>query len=174
MVAAILFLLALNFGGEIFPWKSAAVIVPLVFTFVLVALFVVVESRFAREPILPPRLFKNRSVSSTLITNFFFGVNFFALVYYLPVYFQVVKGDSAMWSGKIRSAVNRLGIAQYGADLLFGFRYSSHSYANGHLFWIYRRWLFDYKDWILSPLVSLFDSLGMWNPYQIYSHFFHF
>ncbi|KAI8097268.1 major facilitator superfamily domain-containing protein [Halteromyces radiatus] len=99
LVAAILFLLALNFGGEIFPWKSAAVIVPLVLTFLLACLFPVIESRFAREPILPPRLFKNRSVVSILITNWWFGLNFFAIVYYLPVYFQVVKGDSAMWSG---------------------------------------------------------------------------
>ncbi|KAI8330877.1 major facilitator superfamily domain-containing protein [Chlamydoabsidia padenii] len=99
LAAAILFLLALNFGGEIFPWKSAAVIAPLVLSFGLVGFFAVIESKFAREPILPPRLFKKRSVVSTVITNWWFGVNFFSLVYYLPVYFQVVKGDSAMWSG---------------------------------------------------------------------------
>ncbi|CAO3595224.1 unnamed protein product [Absidia cylindrospora] len=99
LAAAVLFLLALNFGGEIFPWKSAAVITPLVLTFVLIAVFVFVEAKFAREPLLPPRLFKNRSVVATLLVNWWFGVNFYALIYYLPVYFQVVKADSAMWSG---------------------------------------------------------------------------
>ncbi|GAA5810324.1 hypothetical protein MFLAVUS_003745 [Mucor flavus] len=96
---ATLFLLALNFGGQTFPWKSAAVIVPLVLSVLLVGLLVVVESKFAKEPLMPPRLFKNRSVVSVLITNWFFGMSFFAALYYLPVYFQVVRNDSAMWSG---------------------------------------------------------------------------
>ncbi|CAO3652066.1 unnamed protein product [Cunninghamella blakesleeana] len=99
LVAAILFLLAMNFGGELYPWKSAAVIVPLVFSFLFAGVFAYVESKFAKEPIVPPRLFKNRSVVGILFTNWWFGVSFFSLVYYLPIYFQVVKGDSAMWSG---------------------------------------------------------------------------
>ncbi|KAI8378397.1 major facilitator superfamily domain-containing protein [Blakeslea trispora] len=96
---ATLFLLALNFGGQTFPWKSAAVIVPLVLSVALVSLLVLVEKKFAKEPLMPPRLFKNRSVVSVLITNWFFGMTFFSAVYYLPVYFQVVRNDSAMWSG---------------------------------------------------------------------------
>ncbi|KAI8050030.1 major facilitator superfamily domain-containing protein [Thamnidium elegans] len=96
---ATLFLLALNFGGQTFPWKSAAVIIPLVLSVLLVGLLVIVESKYAKEPLMPPRLFKNRSVVSVLITNWFFGMTFFAALYYLPVYFQVVRNDSAMWSG---------------------------------------------------------------------------
>lgn len=96
---ATLFLLALNFGGQTFPWKSAAVIVPLVLSIGLIGLLVLVEKKFAKEPLMPPRLFKNRSVVSVLITNWFFGMTFFSAVYYLPVYFQVVRNDSAMWSG---------------------------------------------------------------------------
>lgn len=96
---ATLFLLALNFGGQTFPWKSAAVIVPLVLSFLLVVLLVYVEKHVAKEPLMPPRLFKNRSVVSVLLTNWFFGMTFFSAIYYLPVYFQVVRNDSAMWSG---------------------------------------------------------------------------
>lgn len=94
-----LFLLALNFGGQTFPWKSAAVIVPLVLSVLLVGLLVFVEKKFAKEPLMPPRLFRNRSVVSVLLVNWFFGMTFFSAVYYLPVYFQVVRNDSAMWSG---------------------------------------------------------------------------
>lgn len=94
-----LFLLALNFGGQTFPWKSAAVIVPLVLSALLIVLLVIVESRYIKEPLMPPHLFKNRSVVSILITNWFFGMAFYSVLYYLPVYFQVVRGDSAMWSG---------------------------------------------------------------------------
>jgi hypothetical protein len=96
---ATLFLLALNFGGQTFPWKSAAVIVPLVLSFVLVGLLVIVEVKFAKEPLMPPRLFKNRSVVAIIFVNWFMGMTFFAAVYFLPIYFQVVRNDSAMWSG---------------------------------------------------------------------------
>jgi hypothetical protein len=91
--------LALNFGGQTFPWKSAAVIAPLVISILMIGLLVLVESKFAKEPLLPPRLFKNRSVVSVLLTNWFFGIAFFSIVYYLPIYFQVVRNDSATWSG---------------------------------------------------------------------------
>ncbi|KAL0089330.1 major facilitator superfamily domain-containing protein [Phycomyces blakesleeanus] len=94
-----LFLLALNFGGQAFPWKSAAVIAPLVISIALVGLLCLVESKFAKEPLMPPRLFKNRSVLGALLTNWFFGMSFLGMLYYLPVYFQVVRHDTAMWSG---------------------------------------------------------------------------
>ncbi|KAG2221339.1 hypothetical protein INT45_014023 [Circinella minor] len=99
LAAATLFLLAMNFGGQTFPWKSAAVITPFVLTGLLVGLLVVVEVKFASEPLMPPRLFKNRSVVALLSVNLFFGLTFFAALYYLPIYFQVVRGDTATWSG---------------------------------------------------------------------------
>lgn len=95
---ATLFLLAMNFGGQTFPWKSAAVIVPLVLTALLIGFLIFVETKVA-EPLLPPRIFKNRSVCMILSANWFFGMAFFSLVFYLPIYFQVVRGDTAMWSG---------------------------------------------------------------------------
>lgn len=98
LAAATLFLLAMNFGGQTFPWKSAAVIVPLVLTGLLIAFLAFIETKIP-EPLMPPRLFKNRSIVAVLCANWFFGINFFSLVYYLPVYFQVVRGDNAMWSG---------------------------------------------------------------------------
>ncbi|KAI8137956.1 major facilitator superfamily domain-containing protein [Fennellomyces sp. T-0311] len=99
LAAATLFLLAMNFGGQTFPWKSAAVIAPFVLTGVLVAALVVVEVKFAKEPLMPPRLFKNRSIVAILVVNLMFGLTFFAALYYLPIYFQAVRGDSATWSG---------------------------------------------------------------------------
>jgi hypothetical protein len=99
LVFATLFLLALNFGGQTYPWKSAAVIVPLVIAILMVGLLILVESKFAKEPLMPMRLFRNRSVAAVLITNWFMGITFFSIIYYLPMYFQIVRGDSAMWSG---------------------------------------------------------------------------
>ena len=61
---------------------------------------------------MPPRLFKNQSVVATLLVNFFFGISFLTTIFFLPVYFQVVRGDSAMWSG-IRLIPMQLGITTF-------------------------------------------------------------
>ncbi|KAI8575038.1 hypothetical protein K450DRAFT_263633 [Umbelopsis ramanniana AG] len=97
--SATLFLLAMNFGGQAFPWSSPAVIVPLVFTCIFIVALCWVESRYAKEPLMPPHLFKNQSVVAIMVTNFFFGCGFFAIGFYQPVYFQAVRGDSATQSG---------------------------------------------------------------------------
>jgi hypothetical protein len=97
--ASVLFLLALNFGSGGYTWVSVAVLVPLVMSFVLLVVFAVVECRYAQEPILDPRFFRNRSVVGTVLVNLFLGINTFAVFYYVPVYLQVVKGDSALLSG---------------------------------------------------------------------------
>ncbi|OZJ02170.1 hypothetical protein BZG36_04808 [Bifiguratus adelaidae] len=99
LVFGTLLLLGLNFGGETFPWKSAGVIAPLVIAVVALACLVYYESRRAVEPIIPPQLFRLRTCVATFICNWFFGMTFFSLVYYLPTYFQVVRGDDATTSG---------------------------------------------------------------------------
>ncbi|KAI9300737.1 major facilitator superfamily domain-containing protein [Cunninghamella echinulata] len=99
LISAILFLLALNMGGTMYPWKSAPVIAPLVLSLVFIIIFAVVECKYAVEPIFPPYIFKNQSCVAILLTNFFSGIYFFSVVFYLPNYYQVIKGDSAMWSG---------------------------------------------------------------------------
>ncbi|KAI8983585.1 major facilitator superfamily domain-containing protein [Pilobolus umbonatus] len=98
LVFATLFLLALNFGGVTFPWNSPAVIVLLVLSGLFVVLLAFVESR-VKEPLMPLHLFKKRSISSVLITNWFLGIVFFSLVFYMPIYLQVVRGDTATMSG---------------------------------------------------------------------------
>ncbi|KAL1935444.1 hypothetical protein VTP01DRAFT_4584 [Rhizomucor pusillus] len=99
LAATVLFLLALNFGGQTFPWGSAAVIAPLVLTGVLFGVLVFVEIKVAKEPLFPPRLFLLRSVVALSLLNLFSGIVFFGVVYYLPIYFQIVRGNSATWSG---------------------------------------------------------------------------
>ncbi|ORY91384.1 major facilitator superfamily domain-containing protein [Syncephalastrum racemosum] len=97
--AAVLLLVALNLGGQAYPWSSAAVIAPLVFSGVLACCLVLVETKVAKEPLFPPRLFRIRTVVSVLVASVFFGMTFNATVFYLPYYFQIVRGDTPMWSG---------------------------------------------------------------------------
>jgi hypothetical protein len=54
-----LFLVGLNFGGRQYEWKSATVIAPIVVGFaLLVALFVWDFNANLKQPLLPPKLFK--------------------------------------------------------------------------------------------------------------------
>lgn len=66
---------------------------------VLVALLILVETKVAIEPLLPPRLFTNLPVVCFNIYNLSWGIAYTAFMYYVPTYFQVVHGDSAMASG---------------------------------------------------------------------------
>ncbi|KAI8143108.1 major facilitator superfamily domain-containing protein [Fennellomyces sp. T-0311] len=94
-----LFLLALSFGGQQYPWNSVIIIMHFVGAGILIPIFIVVETKYAKEPLMPPRLFKNKTVVAILITSGLFGMCFFPVAYTLPTYFQVVRGDTATWSG---------------------------------------------------------------------------
>jgi MFS family permease len=61
-------------------------------------LFAVVEQR-AVEPVLPPRLFRQRTFATTSVVGFVVGFALFGSVTYMPLFLQVVKGASPTQSG---------------------------------------------------------------------------
>ena len=87
-----------SLGGTTYAWGSIQTIGLAVLGAVLLALFVLAESR-AAEPILPLALFKNRTFSVTSGIGFIIGLALFGAVTYLPLYMQIVKGRSATASG---------------------------------------------------------------------------
>ncbi|KAJ7311645.1 hypothetical protein DFH08DRAFT_1087724 [Mycena albidolilacea] len=56
------------------------------------------ENWTERSPIIPPRLFKTRTTGLIFVTAFFHALAYFAAVFYLPLYFQIL-GASATKSG---------------------------------------------------------------------------
>ena len=60
---------------------------------VLLPLFVFAESR-AAEPILPLELFRNRIFAVTSAIGFVIGLALFGAITYMPVFLQIVKGES--------------------------------------------------------------------------------
>jgi EmrB/QacA subfamily drug resistance transporter len=62
------------------------------------AVFVWVESR-ATEPILPLELFRNRTVTGSIIGTFLITFGFFGAIFFIPRWFQFVLGSSATESG---------------------------------------------------------------------------
>ncbi|KAK9720411.1 hypothetical protein K7432_004162 [Basidiobolus ranarum] len=99
LAGIITLLLPTQWGGGEYPWNSGEIIGLFCVSGVLLISFVVVEYRFAAEPIVPCRLFAMRTPLFSFITILFFGMTFFGLIYYIPLYFQIVRGDSATASG---------------------------------------------------------------------------
>ncbi|HEV2089216.1 MAG TPA: MFS transporter, partial [Cryptosporangiaceae bacterium] len=64
----------------------------------LATLFVFWEQR-ASEPILPLRLFRNRTFTLATIGSFLIGAAMFGAILYIPLYLQIVKERSATASG---------------------------------------------------------------------------
>ncbi|KAG0068531.1 hypothetical protein BGZ89_004581 [Linnemannia elongata] len=99
IIAAVLcLLLPLNWGGTTYAWNSAVIIVLLCLCLVFIAALVFIELR-ALEPVLPMTLFLNREVALACAVNGLMGVVFTGCTYYVPLYFQVVKGVSTTDSG---------------------------------------------------------------------------
>jgi nitrate/nitrite transporter NarK len=92
-------LLGLDFGGETFPWNSPKVICLLLFGTIAIGFFVISEKKFARYPLMPLELFRNRSNLATLIVTACHGVVFIGGEYYLPLYLQSTHAMSPSRSG---------------------------------------------------------------------------
>jgi EmrB/QacA subfamily drug resistance transporter len=90
--------LYLSWAGPTEGWTSTTGIGLLVATVVLIALFVLAESR-AKEPILPLELFKHWTFTSNIIFAMIMGIGMFGGLIFLPIYLQAVKGMSATHSG---------------------------------------------------------------------------
>lgn len=97
--AAIMILLGLEFGDVTFPWSSATVICLLIFGVLTIGLFILNEWKFAINPVIPLRLFSNRSsvaAYSVFACGFYVQIG---LTYYLPLYSQSALGADALESG---------------------------------------------------------------------------
>ncbi|WVQ85656.1 hypothetical protein IAT38_007822 [Cryptococcus sp. DSM 104549] len=96
---AVLVLIALSWAGSQYAWDSAAVLAPLLIGLALLGVFVFVEAKVVSLPLVPMHIFKDLSTSMCYFTTFMSGIAFYAALYYLPQYFQVVRGVSAIRSG---------------------------------------------------------------------------
>jgi MFS family permease len=86
----VLLLVGLNSGGNIVPWNHPIVLATLPLSAVGFLIFIYVEDKVASEPVIPVRLLLNRTVACACLTNWFTTMSAFMLLYYAPVYFQVL------------------------------------------------------------------------------------
>jgi len=85
-------------AGNHFPWGSWETAAFVTGGVVLLALAVLVESR-APEPIIPLSIFRNRTVSLTIVASVLVGVAMFGGTVFLSQYFQVSLGKSPTVAG---------------------------------------------------------------------------
>jgi hypothetical protein len=82
-------LVALNLGGVQYAWSSAPVLVCLILGIFFLGVLLVVEWKFAKEPMMPVYLFKKRTVTCVCIANLFFGAGIAILIIEMPLFLQV-------------------------------------------------------------------------------------
>jgi len=97
--ALVLLLLGLNSGGNTVPWKHPLILTTLPLSAVFLIAFVIIEDRYAAEPIIPVRLLLHRTVACACLTNWFITMSVFAIFYYAPIYFQAIQGFSTTQVG---------------------------------------------------------------------------
>ncbi|KAI0883134.1 MFS gliotoxin efflux transporter glia [Annulohypoxylon maeteangense] len=97
--AIICFILGLQYAGTTYPWRSSQVIGLLVGFGLLVIALIAWSIYLDEYAMLIPRLFKKRALWSVCPYQFFFLGDLILLLYYLPIYFQSIKGTTAIESG---------------------------------------------------------------------------
>ncbi|MEV7303318.1 MFS transporter [Streptomyces clavifer] len=96
--AVSLLLLWVTFAGDKYDWISWQTYTMLGGTVALIALFLLIESR-ASEPIIPLRLFRNRTITLASVASLFVGIAMFAGTVFFSQYFQLARDKSPTMSG---------------------------------------------------------------------------
>ncbi len=86
-------------GTDNHPWGSAATLIPLAVAVVLIAGFGGVETRVARTPLVPFRLFRSRGVTGANLSMMLVGGAVFAMWLFLSLYMQEVLHFSPLVTG---------------------------------------------------------------------------
>jgi hypothetical protein len=99
MGAAVSYILAIHYGGQQYPWSSSTVIGLLVGSGMLTIALVLCEWWQGERAIIIPRLFLRREMGLSALYTVLQAGNFFIMIYYLPIYFQALRGSTPILSG---------------------------------------------------------------------------
>jgi MFS family permease len=93
------FLIPITWGGVQYPWDSWRTLVPLIVCALGMCAFVVHQEYFAPYPLIRTSIFKTKSAAILYITTTVHGIILWAILYYMPLYFEAVKGMGPILAG---------------------------------------------------------------------------
>ncbi|CAK5282085.1 unnamed protein product [Mycena citricolor] len=98
--AIVCLLLGLQWGGSKYPWHDGRIIALFTLFGVLLAAFLGIQLFIRQEQAtVPPHVMRQRSMAAGVLFTVCQGGSFFLFVYYLPIWFQAIKGASPLKSG---------------------------------------------------------------------------
>ncbi|KAL6248534.1 hypothetical protein RBB50_004789 [Rhinocladiella similis] len=92
-------LLALQWGGQQYAWGDGRIIALFVLFGVLLIVFIAIQIWRQESATVPPRIMIKRTIAAGMFYAFCLGASFMLIVYYLSIWFQAIKGDSAIRAG---------------------------------------------------------------------------
>ncbi|MBZ3907726.1 MULTISPECIES: MFS transporter [Streptomyces] len=140
--AVCLLLIWVTFAGDKYDWVSWQTYAMVGGTVALLGVFLLVESK-ASEPIMPLRLFRNRTIALASLASLFVGVAMFAGTIFFSQYFQLARDKSPTMSGVLT------------IPMIAGLFVSST--VSGQVITRTGRW----KAWLLAGGVLVTSGLGL-------------
>ncbi|WP_369197532.1 MFS transporter [Streptomyces djakartensis] len=152
--AVCLLLIWVTFAGDKYDWLSWQTCAMVGGSLVLLALFVLVEAK-ASEPIIPLRLFRNRTITLASLASLFVGVAMFAGTVFFSQYFQLARDKSPTMSGVMT------------IPMIAGLFVSST--VSGQIITRTGRW----KGWLLAGGVLVTAGLGLLGTIRYDTEYWH-
>ena len=99
------FILGITMGGVLYPWTSWRILFPIILGLLVLTAFFMYESKPV-EPMIPYRIFKNKTGILALLAALLHGIILFGVLFYIPIYFEGVIGEKPL-----RGAVEALALS---------------------------------------------------------------
>ncbi|KAF2731180.1 MFS general substrate transporter [Polyplosphaeria fusca] len=97
--AIVSLLLALQWGGQTYPWRNSKVWGTLLGFGLIICVFIAIQLYQKDRATIPVRVFKQRTVLVSCVFSALLSMGLYTHIFYLPFYFQASKGTTAEESG---------------------------------------------------------------------------
>ncbi|MFE5815815.1 MFS transporter [Streptomyces sp. NPDC056479] len=152
--AVCLLLVWVTFAGDKYDWLSWQTGAMTGGALALLLIFILVEAR-ASEPIIPLRLFRNRTITLASLASLFVGIAMFAGTIFFSQYFQLARNESPTMSGVLT------------IPMIVGLFISST--VSGQVITRTGRW----KAWLLAGGVLVTAGLGLLGTIRYDTEYWH-
>lgn len=93
------FLIPITWGGVQYPWDSWRTLVPMLISAAGLVVFIIHQEYWAPEPLIRTSVFKTPTAAVTYLETVIHGIILWSVLYYLPLYYEAVKGMSPIMAG---------------------------------------------------------------------------